>query len=233
MVSRIERFVNYVTLLELEKERKRVCPFRFEKMEHISHGGYAEVYDIGKGKIVKLTRDYEDAFLSKVILFCKNRTKHAVKFHQVGSIRMGRSAPFFYIVADKLFPLSEEEKSEIAKYEGWFDRAVGSDPEDVLLLCEQKGIGFALEKVLKKIKTKDKMEAKEYLFWRLELMSEIYSLGFLLTDFHSGNIMKNEKGEKFFIDFGLSEDVFNLFPDIELDQIELEEERMKINESKQ
>lgn len=180
----------------------------------LGQGSYGVAYDIGNGKVLKITKDTSEAKSSNLIK--GKNTKHIVKVFDVWKFpKVKNKDDFFGIVLEKLMPLSSGEKREWRNAENEFDKIVqekdfitrvaGHDWEYFKELADVK-----VETLYEEDELEEKREELEEAIDRLEnfqihqMVDELKNLGVTFHDYHSGNIMKRSIGEYVVIDLGVS-----------------------------
>lgn len=174
-------------------------------------GSYGVAYDIGGGKVFKITGDPTEA-VSSFALVGKNYpnivTIHDVfKFEKMAKPQFAPPGYRYGLILDKLTPLSETEKNEFRKGMKLIDEAVeqkqaitrisGVDWEDWEDWVRDQAYANGMDE-----------EAEEGLsilkqFNVNDMAADLYSAGIGFLDYHSGNIMK--KGSLYVVtDLGVS-----------------------------
>jgi cytidyltransferase-like protein len=175
-----------------------------DKLKELGEGSKGIAYDIGDGRVLKVTTDETEARASMHIL--NKNTEYVCRIFDVFRFK---ELDLFGIIQEKLEKLTGNEKKELEfamedqimlvgrawKYE---ERAIRYKIEDYAYEAEEKG-----HEVSPKAAELDKalIIAKKYNV--PEMVDEVRSNGIIFKDYHSGNIMK--RGNRYvLIDLGYS-----------------------------
>lgn len=200
------------------------------KLRYLGAGQMGAAYDMGDGRVLKVTTDESEAKTAFGLL--GKQLKHVNTFHDVFKFptdagkTLGDTETYYGIIQDKLEPL---EKEEARRYDeamrAVFSMEKEDDPEGVVKSLATQGwdqfvIAFEAA-ITREVQTETqntaftpvvrKAVAKRMQYFRSiweeyqmpEIVRDLRSMGVQFADFHSGNVMK--RGDTYVInDLGKS-----------------------------
>lgn len=177
-------------------------------------GTNGTAFDLGNGKIFKITRDQKEAAASAVLV-----GKELTNVVRIYAVWRFKDTDFYGILQEKLEPISEAESKEyddaiIATHLPVWIHKSGYDFEKAKDLTKQ----YILSQVKKNFKdSPNSPEAQKFAHsinakWNLlvkkynmrEMFNTLKQLGINFVDFHAGNMMRRPDGTLVLIDLGQS-----------------------------
>ena len=185
-----------------------------DSLKVLGIGTRGTAFDMGGGKVLKITNDEKEAGAASVLL--GKKINNIVNFFAVKKLK---DTPYYVIVQEKLQPLSPEHSkafNDALVMTGlpiWIKRASGSWETAKKLTKD-----YILSQVKKKFPDKfDSPEAKAFATsanksWNTlvntyglkEMFSTLTDLGIDFHDYHAGNMMQRDDGTLVLIDLGMS-----------------------------
>ncbi len=183
------------------------------KPRHLGTGTRGAAFDIGGGRVLKITADDQEAQAANRLRAHRGKLKHIANIYDVFEFR---DNAVYGIVQDLVQKISAQEAKEVndsliaTGLPVWLKKS-GHDWEEA-----KKLVIDWLRKKAKRLSNPD--EARELLTkanesWQLlvnkyhlkEMIQELGSVGIKFQDFHAGNVMKNPAGDYVLIDIGYSQ----------------------------
>jgi hypothetical protein len=185
-----------------------------DSLKVLGIGTRGTAFDMGGGKVLKITNDEKEAGAAAVLL--GKKINNIVNFFAVKRLK---DTPYYVIVQEKLQPLSSEHSkafNDALVSTGlpiWIKRAEGSW-DRAKFLTKDYIIGTVKKKFSGKL---DSPEAKEFASkinsqWNTlvntyglkEMFKTLTEFGIDFHDYHAGNMMQRDDGTLVLIDLGMS-----------------------------
>lgn len=165
--------------------------------KYVGSGNFGLVYDVGDGKLLKITTDRSEAINANK-LRQKPMTKHIINYYDVRRIKNPKDEKYYSIVMDKVSPLN----SDYSFYSGIFKIFLNPDISDkdtfdyVFDYLERYKSEEEFDKLLSFYKTKLQPQ-------RQSILKEFKKYGVPVLDAHSNNVGFDIDGNFVFFDIGL------------------------------
>jgi len=201
-------------LKKFPKGMKALGVNNVDSLKALGVGTRGTAFDVGNGKVLKLTNDEKEAGAASVLV--GKNIKNIVNFYAVKRLK---DTPYFVILQEKLEPLSSENSKAFNNalvatgLPIWIKRAEGSW-DRAKFLTKDYIIGTVKKKFSGKL---DSPEAKEFASkinsqWNTlvntyglkEMFKTLTDVGIDFHDYHAGNMMQRDDGTLVLIDLGMS-----------------------------
>lgn len=193
---------------DLLKSKKSIDP---TKLKILGSGAHGIAFDMGEGKVLKVTDDPSEASTSNH-LNGNTSTKHIARIYDVFRFR---DSKLYGIVQEKLVPLPTSDAAELTRAYAVMDKLNGAAAlymfgEDWKAFTSKIRMGIGASDSNKLAQVLDTFKK----FSIDKILDEAHALGVSLGDLHAGNIMKRGN-ECVAVDFGVSDSPGALPPVLE------------------
>jgi hypothetical protein len=153
-------------------------------VEEIGEGSYGTAYDIGKGRVLKITTDEVEAGIANYILSLKKNFKHIAKIYDVFTTKELKRSGYFFIVMKMYEPLDDIDQEEFDEAASIYDN--GGDVKE-----ETEGTNATWRRKVRK-----------YYPMVKAIDEECRKVKILAGDIHSGNVGWDKNGNLVLFDIG-------------------------------
>ena len=164
--------------------------------KRLGSGSFGVAYLLNDGKVLKLTKDTEEAIISNFLI--NKSIQHFVKIFGVFKLPITDTGEQIYaILQEKLMPVSKQDGSLLEKNIKVLKQVIGgSDP---FIFTNKK---WEEIKSLKQVQNKpDVLNYLEEIGFN-NICNDLNKSGIKFVDFHSGNFMRRSDGTLVLIDIG-------------------------------
>jgi len=184
----------------IEENAKKIAKqLGYNSVKYIGQGNFGLAYDVGDGKILKITTDKSEAANANR-LRKKPITKHIINYYDVRAINNPRNRDYYSIVMDAVTPLNNQNYRLF--YADIYRRFL--DPN----LSDKKVFDHVFE-YLERYETEDYFDEclnfykKKLAPQRQSILKEFKKYGIPTNDAHSSNVGFDDEGNFVYFDIGM------------------------------